>query len=309
LIIDRTLDELSPSELMEGLRAVPTLTQRALARRQELVELPDFWQYSDQIEHGLQIATSSGRQRATIKAIVAAGRDDVATRAAAAFGSKETLAALKGVQDPHLQPAATWLRAAAKDTNSVADFLASEVGIHQAVLYALARILPPDAVPNDYGPDSWLTGWRSSSGALDENDSVYLAAYFLARALGFRSRSQADLAQLSFERVHRAAESTVLAEEAWRLVEPRLPWSDFWFAWDRCQRLRAGVVDLFVDRDLQPATFAHLVENNELFAMLAKGASRTGRGRAYLRRVEHSIMDSSNRVAEDRLVTLERLLD
>jgi hypothetical protein len=309
LLIDSTLDSLSASEVMDGLRAVPTLAERALSRRHELVELPDFWRHSDQLEQALQIASKSGRQRATIKAILASGRDDLAPRAVTAFGARETLTVLKGVQDPYLLPAAAWLRSAANDTNAVADFLTGENGIYRALLVALARLLPPDAIPNDYGPDSWVTAWRHSSGVLEENDSVYIAAYFLARALGFRSRSQAELAQVGFEMVHRAAEGSVLSEEAWRLVEPRLPWSDFWFSWDRCQRLRAGVIALFVDRDLSPGTFANLVGDNELFAALAKSAARTGRGRAYLKRVEHSVRESNGQEAGERLLTIERLVD
>jgi hypothetical protein len=294
---------------MNGLQAVPTLTERALSRRHELIELPEFWRNSDQLEQALQIASKSGRQRTTIKAILASGRDDLAPRAVTAFGARETLTALKGVQDPHLLPVAAMLRFAANDTNAVAAFLAGETGIYRAVLVALARLLPPDAIPNDYGPDSWVPAWRNSIGVLGENDSAYVAAYFLARALGSRSRSQAELAQEGFERVHRAAEGSVLSEEAWRLIEPRLPWSDFWFSWDRCQRLRAGVSALFVDRDLSPGVFAHIVHDDELFAALAKSAARTARGRAYLKRVEDSVREFDGREGRERLLTLERLVN
>ena len=74
-------------------------------------------------------------------------------------------------------------------------------------------------------------------------------------------------------------------------------------------RLRAGVIDLFVNRDLPPDTFGRLVEDSELFAVLAKSAARSGRGRAYLRRVERSIRELGGQVVGDRLLTLERLLD
>jgi hypothetical protein len=308
-LVDGALDTLTPSEVAAGLRFAPTLAEKALTRRQEIVEVSDFWRHSNLIDEGLRAAKSGGRQRAAIKAIVGAGRGDLASQVSAVMGSRDILAVLKEAPDAYGADIIDWLRSATTDTNSVADFLANETGIHRAMLYELARILPPDAVPNDYGEDSWVTAWRSSVGTTDEQSATYLAAYFLARALGRRSRSQAVLAQFGFEKVHHAAGTNLLSDEAWRLVEPRLPWADFWFNWDRCQRLRAAVIELFVESELQPDIFARLVVDPELFTMLANAAARSGRGRSYLKRVERSMGNDSDAVKSDRLLTLDKILN
>ena len=91
------------------------------------------------------------------------------------FGSKELLRALKEAGVPPTG-AAEWLRGAVNDTEAVADFLANERGISPAMFYALARVLPPDAVPNDYGPDPWLIAFRNAIGTTSDQDSTYLAA-------------------------------------------------------------------------------------------------------------------------------------
>ena len=107
--------------------------------------------------------------------------------------------------------------------------------------------------------------------------------------------------------MHRAAEHGTLPDDAWRLIESRLPWVEYWFRWDRCQRLRASVIDLFVERNLQPDLFGRLVEDSYLFNTLAKAASKTGRGRTYLERVESSMRDSDS-ATRDRVLALEKLL-
>jgi hypothetical protein len=142
----------------------------------------------------------------------------------------------------------------------------------------------PDAVPNDYGNDPWVEVLASWS-TLHTRMVTYLATYLLARALGWRSRSPAELVRYGFDAAYDALSRDRLPGDAWRLLEDRLPWVLPFVAWDRCLRVRNAVVGLFVERNLPPSAFARISDDDAYFAHLAHAMARTYRGRSYLGRV------------------------
>lgn len=217
--------------------------------------------------------------------MLAAGRSDLAPRAVQEFGSRSILQALSASWDTIGDNVNAWVYASVGNSSGVAEFLATQSSIPRPMLYGLARALPPDAVPNDVGEDPWVISHGNAVGTIDEAASSYLAAYLLSRALGLRSRCPGKLAQLGFESTHAAAASNLLPEVGWQLLEPRLPRPTFWLYWDRCHRLRVGVADLFVDRDLPPGLFLRLCKNNYLFSQVSTEATDSRRGRNYLKRV------------------------
>lgn len=307
-LLDRTLSELDEDELIEGLMSVPTLAGRAIASRPELVSALAIWQHLEVDDIAFDVAVASGRQAQAMAALLEAGRSDLAPRAVQRLGAGSALRAVNERKGDD-GSAIDWVRAVAQQPEAVATFLASEAPIRRPLLLDLARTLHPDAVPNEYGTDPWLIAWGSSTGSIGDAAMSYLTAYLFARALGLRSRSSAELSQFAFERTHYAAATDQLSDDGWRLVEPRLPRTSFWFNWDRCQRLRLGVVDLFVDRDLPPSVFARIVRDGELFESLVIAAARSGRGRSYLKHVKQAIKDEADPGLCGSLRTIEKILD
>ena len=306
-VLERTLREVDAGELVAGLVQAPALRGAALACRPELVGQPAFWAKLDSIDEAFETA-NDGHMKAAALAAMLAGRSDLALRAVQEFGSMLILQVLgtswaslgDGVDD--------WLNASVVDSGAVAEFLATEPAIPGPMLYGLARKLPPDAVPNEYGEDPWLISDRHKASATDDSAASYMAAYLLSRALGRGSRCPGQLAQLSFERTHAAVASNRLLDEGWRLLESRLPWSVTWFEWDRCHRLRAGVTDLFIERGLAPSIFAKVCENNHLFSLLSDRASRNKRGRNYLKQVRRCIEGQRDPTSAARATILKKLL-
>jgi len=94
-------------------------------------------------------------------------------------------------------------------------------------------------------------------------------------------------------------------DEAWQLIEPRLPWVLWGFDWDHCRRMRAGVVEVFVERDLSPAAFGEITRDDDLFGQLKYVACHNARGRRFLKRVKLALMN----VDSDRFKHRVGLLD
>lgn len=306
IVLHRTLSELDEDELIAGLASVPTLTGKAITARPELVSVPVIWSHLEVDDIAFGVAVATNRQAQAVAALLEAGRNDLASRAVQRLGAEPVLRALNE-RGNNYRSIANWVRAAAQQPGAVAAFLASEAPIHRLLLLDLAQALHPDAVPNDSGTDPWLIAWRSSTGSVENASMSYLAAYLFARALGSRSQSSAELSQVAFERTHYATATGQLPDDGWRLVEPRLPWSSFWFNWDRCQRLRSGVVDLFIHRNLPPSVFARIATDDQLFQLLASNAARTWHGRSFLENVKLAIKNEADPKLSRRLHIIEKI--
>jgi hypothetical protein len=162
-----------------------------------------------------------------------------------------------------------------------------------STLEAESEVVAPDFVPNNYGIDPWLLAWRGIAGEASRSPPLYLSCFLLARAFGYRSRDQAELIQATFETVYWGAQRSEISEPAWRLINDRLPYPYFWQHWDRCQRLRSGVVDAFVDGWLSPNTFLTLTDDERLFYQLVDLAAESYSGRTYLRHVSGTITEGN----------------
>ena len=164
-------------------------------------------------------------------------------------------------------------------------YLATETSFTEAQLYTLTQLLQPDDVPNTVGHDPWLESLSHTEQDTARYEHEYVCAYLLARALGHRSRSQAELICRTLDTIYVAAQASSISQDAWNLLDPRLPDSSYWFAWDKCKQLREGVAAVFVTRSLPPELFARVTTNETLFDDLTRAVSDQRGGRKYLREV------------------------
>lgn len=176
-----------------------------------------------------------------------------------------------------------WVDTATRDKDLIAQALSHD-RFERRTLVAVARAISPDDVPNFYGEDPWFTAYCSSSGGASESGDTYLKAFLFARALGYRSRNQAELLSSTFEDLHTAALKSSIPDDAWQLFRYRMP-SELFNGWDRADALRQTVVATFVDRRLWGNSFVAL-GNGSLFSQLAQIAAGSYSGRRYLRAVK-----------------------
>ena len=312
VVPQRTFGALSLSDLAKGLRRAPALAQTALRYRPALVTEPAFWTKDLTIEDDAfaVLARNDEFLAAAVAALVAAQRDDLATRVVDQCGPSAVLDVVGSAleHDPERRGLEYWVSTASSDSVAVAQYLTTGAAKPRALLVALARTLPPDVVPNESGADPWLIAVQGTIGPVSERSAVHLSAYLLSRALDPGSRSAAALAQLGFESTHMAAASDRLHDEAWQLLEPRLPLSIFRRQWDKCRRIRAGVVGLFVNRDLAPQVFARIASEDKLFIDLAAAAAGNGRGKRYLKRVRLAMKNESPSKFAVRIRWIEKLV-
>jgi hypothetical protein len=311
VVAGRALSEATVSDLVPVLRTAPTLAAAVLERRPQLAAEPAWWAHDLDLDNeGIQAMIRLPDRQPVLAAILAAGRSDLAAACVAAVGPKDVLVAVVNrMLRGELAPAEgeRWVRAAA-DPGTLAQLFVERSGLSRRFLMLVSTVLGPDDLPNDYGDDPWCLAASRAEGQLPEQEEYQLRAFLLARSFGSRSRNQAELARLGFEATHVAAAANRLDDRSWRWLDERLPWSMLWFDWDRCQRLRAGVVSLFVERNLSPETFGRLVGDGRLFGLLAEQAARSSSGRAFLKQVRKALKNAPDVSALARRDFIERLV-
>lgn len=271
-----------------------------LTVRPDLLDMPSFWRAADvgmPIDfQGIDLS-SDGTVDAMVQGLATESAMRSAVQLVGPMRVLDALQRLSGFND--LSGFRHWLWYCFRNPSVAAEFLSRVETPSVVLLQALARVLDPDSVPNDYGDDPWLVALvrlRASTGSVPMD----LAAYAFNRALGWSSRSVAELLQLTFEPLHGAASTSSLDDAHWRLIERRLPWVPENDRWDRGRRLRAIVASSFVDKRLWPRAFAWMATSNEVFVALMDETLHRFGGRRFLQDVEDSLKSESDAHSQAR---------
>ncbi len=286
------LSDIDPDQLVVGLKENPRIARQIVEARPCLLERIDFWRIPD-IEEGLVRLVKDAAAGRVAAALLAAGRFGPASLIIERVDPGDLVLALESGEADELVLAA-WLEALLRNANKAAAVLASGRVSRRSTLVALARASGPDGVPNDYGEDPWLIAVRSASEPISQSDEDYLAAFLMARALGPRSRSRAELICFAYTQLYRALDQNRLHDDVERLVTWRLDWGG-WFQSDYCSRLKATVVRRFVTDHLDPEIFGRLTDDDALSMSLIDEMAETGRGRRYLVEVRNHLMHTNQR--------------
>ena len=285
-IASRAIVEMNLEQIISGLESNAEIANDISERRPDIMMLSAFWLIPGVSD---QLAERISDQDAGIaaQALLAAGRVGPAEIIIGKADPTDLIRSLESIET-NSDVVRGWLLALCRDPNKLAAVLASGEVKQITTVVNIARKTSPDDVPNSFGEDPWLVALRTASGLIDGADKDFLAAYFLCRALGWRSRSQAELLQYSYTRVHKAFEGQHFPRDTERLATSRLGRSS-WFDWDNCSRLRETVTKKFVEQDLNPEIFGHLTDETPLVLSLIDEAALTKKGRLYLKRVYNAL--------------------
>lgn len=311
-----TIASLSYAELIEGLQVATELIIPVLALRPDIVMEPRLWQCDVNIRNAaLNTVHSSSLDNwpAIIRAMIASGVDDIVKPAFSCFGYAAVWQILVEALDDviKVKPHAllSWLKYAMLDKDAVAKILADSNIRMKHSLVTIAKITKPDSIPNEFGKDPWVLAIKGAEGNLDQSEEIYLMAYLFSRALGKTSRSSEKLISMSFDTVYSATLNNSITNDAWDLFENRLPNAGWFDSWDRCKRLRQGVSELFLTRNLPAKMFGQLSHDDKVFAEIASIETHLLKGKRYLKKVRKALSSDDSHQFSERIHIIDKLLD
>ena len=297
--------------LVRGIASDQHWLQPLLSVRPDLAEAAEFWEQTQICASSIRDAGIDLHREAVLQAAVMGLRDDGAIQSAVeVFGAAAILECVQrltsgrqGVTQLH-----AWIRHACYHLSDVASFLAHTKAPSTQVVQGIARELPPDAVPNDFGADPWLTaldGMRNAGQKLP----IELHAYGFRRALGWRSKSIGPLLQRTFDALHQAASEGTLPDLSRQLLRELLPWVKPSEAWDIGLQLRRAVAKRCVDVPVAADELATLTNSDALFGMLLDEIWEQWGGSRYLRKSEEAMVGVSDIQVQSRRRLIEGYID
>jgi hypothetical protein len=291
------LDAIEPDVLLDGLPLTGEFADTAFKLRPELLTSAAIWRADPAL--AVRAIRSAARNveiaPRALDQLIASQSTALIPTAFETFGNENVWRHLTKAltsREQHAPALPDWLQAGMKYPGTVAQVLASMRGLDRSALAATARASHPDLVPNDYGDDPWVIAVQPTDAGVTPDDDTYLCSYLLARAFGPRSRNIVGLVELALNTVSSAAATNVLTQSAWQLLAPHLPESHDWQSWDRCQRLLAGVGQLYVRKNLAAKSFGRLGRGTSDFKYIVSAAAKEWGGRGYLRGVRREFKSS-----------------
>lgn len=291
------VDAIPADEVIDKLSQVDDLALPLLSLLPATAEVPHFWERTQLLPTLAAQAGVDLTKDAVLRAMMLGLTEPISIQAAvrvvgsvAALNCLQCLAGSSNV-DYIARP---WLRFVCADLNAVAQFLTNESAPTSKLLLLLAATLDPDAVPNDVGVDPWYTALNRVTAA-EGQLPFELQVFGFRRALGWRSRSVAELLKLTFEPLHAAAVSDNFPEQQWRLFESSLPWAPFGQQWDFAIRLRRATARKCAELHLWADSLTQLVRSDDLFLQLVEEIWNLWGGSKYLRSLCDSLDQSAPR--------------
>lgn len=303
------IESLSIDELVVGAKIEPSVLQYVYSITSDVFTSPDIWKLKGPwAEFIVAEISKTDRIEKVLIAIMEADRSDLAYITTETFGAITILQVLDQVltNDIFLSSSslAEWLSVSLQKPEAAKVFLTKKGSGNRKIMFAIAHHTHPDYIDgNPLDNDPWFTALQLRTTELPLTAREYLAGYLLSRAFGNCSSNPLELITWSLDVIYDACLKSRLNEEVWSLVMGRLPRPSWWQEWDRCERLRLGVAEIFLKKRFSARFFCDVTTNLHLFKQLSQLVYSDGKsGRAFISEVKSFL---KNRKSHDDISKLK----
>ena len=276
MAVTSILDFLQQDQLCPILRRFPDTFLPIVARRSSTLTTPALWQCPPEIQSSLidalQAADLSPEGgEAIIAAQLAVGNDVSADKMAAWLGVHAIHAVLNWLAsssnaDSHSIPA-KWQQILGEQPEAIIEWLTDRPDLPIAAVTSIVRILDPRCrVVRDSSIDLWLRLSERSQRELPGGEATDAMAFFLVVALSRDHESSSVLVARSFPTVYSAAATDALGNRALMILQSEL--SGISWQWDKCRRLRRGLVETFAEQSWPSSSFLECTRDTTLLAAI-----------------------------------------
>jgi hypothetical protein len=219
-----------------------------------------------------------------VSALLESGSDLFISRALDRWGKDAVFQTLDWTDKHHGAMSETCREALKLHLSSVMDWVESKPISSTDSLSAIVRVVAPFASQLAQRDSTvWLNTFRHLQQTGRVSEGTYIRTFLLALALNNAPPSPLELVSEAFERVHDAARKNELSDSAWVIVEPSVPELSWLSNWDKCERLRRGLISAFLRYRWPASELMFRIKNDESLEQLLKSARRVNGGEEYFR--------------------------
>ncbi len=280
-----------PGELSRLSDRCPGALAAILTRSPRLALSPDVWRGSSahherviefvRREADKYVSDAADMVRAALDAAIAP-----ADRLADVFGETAVFAFLDWHASRHPNPLpGGWREVIASDVTQPVRWLERRDTVPPESLVLLTGILDPRNTEVRSGGTATWTKHAASVREVPESARCRVLSFYLM--LGLQDSADATFLPVSvaFTDYYRAARDGRLPDSDWDAVSALLPAGDWWWAWDRCARLRLGVAERFVAGCWSPSRLFELTPDEGVFSDFFDTLRSFKSGRRFIRRI------------------------
>jgi len=219
-----------------------------------------------------------------VNALLDSGSDSFIRRALDLWGKDAVFQTLDWT-DAHAGSMSEPVRAAlTAHLSSVMDWVEARPTRSFESMIAVAHVVAPSTHKTaKYDSSIWLSTFRFLQNSDNEREKSYFASFLLALAFCNAPPEPLGLLSEAFERVHETARRDQLSDSAWIIVEPFVPELSWLSNWDKCERLRRGLVEAFLRHNWPATELKQRIRDHDLLRQILKSARRVAGGEYFFR--------------------------
>jgi hypothetical protein len=286
-ILSGFLSDLNSDVAREITQAEPRFLSILVSAKPSLATSPSIWNAAmdrrslfESVVHNRNL--DSDTIEGIVQALLESGTDDLIRWAFSEWGDKAVSGTLnwmvrhEGNLSPQCFDALTF------QTAAVMDWLEKEPEKPLFAFYVAACIVAPYANQiNRRDTSMWNRALLEALERKDDPKALRFITFMLALGLSNAPPSPLDLIGNCFEIVHQAEAKERLPIEAWRYLEPLVPYALVY--WDKCDRMRRGLAASFIKYNWPPEELRQRISNRRLLDSIFDSSKHVDGGKAYFK--------------------------
>jgi hypothetical protein len=156
----------------------------------------------------------------------------------------------------------------------------------------LSQLLSPNSKDVlNCGAGFWLNFLKQSECiiTLNEIEKIRIHSFFLGISFYLDEPDASEILARSFLIVHNAARDEKLPYECWEKISGKLPELSWFKSWDKCERLRRGLINLFIYKHWMPMYFFIATNQEDVFERIIKYSMEHKETRKYIKKIFNEI--------------------
>jgi hypothetical protein len=137
-----------------------------------------------------------------------------------------------------------------------------------------------------FGMEVWLRTYEDLRVQLNYTEANYLATLLLTLGLQNVSPTPEKVIALCFEHIHQLTWDDKMPDANWIILDPIVPHLAWIHDWDKCERLRRGLIEAFVKFRWPLEHLHECIKNDDLLARVLRSAKSVEGGSALLSKLK-----------------------
>ena len=209
-----------------------------------------------------------------VAALLDSGSDGFIRRAFERWGKEAVFAALDWTEDHQGSMPETCRQALTFQVPCVMDWVQSGSRSTAALIAAAHVVAPYSYQIAKHDSSVWRRAYTDTKERGQEHEATYLQAFLLGLALRNAPPAPLDLIGECFEAIHRKVSWQQLGYDTWLILEPLVPELSWRKNWDKCERMRRGLLLAFMQNSWPAWEIRERIKDRELLRQILESVRK-----------------------------------